>query len=152
MIHPQSYVHSIIRFKNGLIKMILYNADMKIPISNIIYNNKNYFFNKSIIDSKILNNLNFEKVNTRNFPSIKLIKKCLNSGHSAPIIINASNEVLVSLFLKGKISFLDIVSTINMIFKDKDFNKYAKRKPNSVKDIETIDDWARLKTRNLCVI
>ena len=39
-----------------------------------------------------------------------------------------------------------------MIFKDKDFNKYAKRKPNSVKDIETIDDWARLKTRNLCVI
>ena len=41
MIHPQSYVHSIIRFKNGLIKMILYNTDMKIPISNILYKNKN---------------------------------------------------------------------------------------------------------------
>ena len=37
MIHPQSYVHSIIRFRNGLIKMILYNTDMKIPISNILY-------------------------------------------------------------------------------------------------------------------
>ena len=41
MIHPQSYVHSIIRFKNGLIKMILYNPDMKIPISNILYKGKN---------------------------------------------------------------------------------------------------------------
>ena len=41
MIHPQSYVHSIIRFKNGLIKMILYNTDMKIPISNTLYESKN---------------------------------------------------------------------------------------------------------------
>ena len=37
VIHPQSYVHSIIRFKSGLIKMILYDADMKIPISNTLY-------------------------------------------------------------------------------------------------------------------
>jgi len=46
MIHPQSYVHSIIRFKNGLIKMILYNADMKIPISNTLYGGKNYVSNE----------------------------------------------------------------------------------------------------------
>ena len=152
MIHPQSYVHSIVRFKNGLIKMILYNTDMKIPISNTIYKNKNSFSNESKIDTKILTNLSFEKVNINKFPSIKLIKKCLNSGYSTPIIINASNEVLVGLFLKGKINFLDIVATINKIFKDKDFNKYAKRKPKSVKEIKTIDSWARLKTTNMCVI
>ena len=152
VIHPQSYVHSIVRFKNGLIKMILYNTDMKIPISNTIYKNKNSFSNESKIDTKILTNLSFEKVNINKFPSIKLIKRCLNSGYSTPIIINASNEVLVGLFLKGKINFLDIVSTINKIFKDKDFNKYAKRKPKSVKEIKTIDSWARLKTTNMCVI
>ena len=152
VIHPQSYVHSIVRFKNGLIKMILYNTDMKIPISNTIYKNKNSFSNESKIDTKILTNLSFEKVNINKFPSIKLIKKCLNSGYSTPIIINASNEVLVGLFLKGKINFLDIVATINKIFKDKDFNKYAKKKPKSVKDIKIIDDWARLKTINMCVI
>jgi len=152
VIHPQSYVHSIVRFKNGLIKMILYNTDMKIPISNTIYKNKNSFSNESKIDTKILTNLSFEKVNIKRFPSIKLIKKCLNSGYSTPIIINASNEVLVSLFLKGKINFLDIVATINKIFKDKDFNKYAKKKPKSVKEIKTIDSWARLKTTNMCVI
>ena len=152
VIHPQSYVHSIVRFKNGLIKMILYNTDMKIPISNTIYKNKNSFSNNSKIDTKILTNLSFEKVNINKFPSIKLIKKCLNSGYSTPIIINASNEVLVGLFLKGKINFLDIVATISKIFKDKDFNKYAKRKPKSVKEIKTIDNWARLKTTNMCVI
>ena len=152
VIHPQSYVHSIVRFKNGLIKMILYNTDMKIPISNTMYKNKNSFSNESKIDTKILTNLSFEKVNINKFPSIKLIKKCLNSGYSTPIIINASNEVLVGLFLKGKINFLDIVATINKIFKDKDFNKYAKRKPKSVKEIKTIDSWARLKTTNMCVI
>ena len=152
VIHPQSYVHSIVRFKNGLIKMILYNTDMKIPISNTIYKNKNSFSNQSKIDTKILTNLSFEKVNIKKFPSIKLIKKCLNSGYSTPIIINASNEVLVGLFLKGKINFLDIVATINKIFKDKDFNKYAKKKPKSVKEIKIIDSWARLKTTNMCVI
>ena len=152
VIHPQSYVHSIIRFKNGLIKMILYNTDMKIPISNTIYQKENSFSNKSKIDIKILNKLNFEKVDIKKFPSIKLIKKCLNFGYSTPIIVNASNEVLVDLFLKRKINFLDIVATINKIFKDNDFNKYAKRKPKTVEEIKIIDDWARLKTMDMCVI
>ena len=152
LIHPQSYVHSIVRFKNGLIKMILYNTDMKIPISNTIYQKNNSFSNKSKIDSKILNKLSFEKVILKKFPSIKLIKKCFKMGYSTPIIINASNEVLVSLFLKQKISFLDIVKTINKILKDKEFNKYAKKKPKTVKDVKLIDKWARLKTTNMCVI
>ena len=152
VIHPQSYVHSIIRFKNGLIKMILYNTDMKIPLSNTIYQNENSFSYKSKIDTKILNKLNFEKVNINKFPSIKLIKKCLNFDYSTPIIINASNEVLVDLFLREKINFLDIVAIINKIFKDKDFSKYARRKPKTVKEIKIIDNWARLKTTNMCVI
>ena len=152
MIHPQSYVHSIIRFKNGLIKMILYNADMKIPISNILYGKKNRLLNISKIKSKVLNKLSFKEVNVKKFPSIKLIKKCLNSGFSAPIIVNASNEVLVSLFLKEKIGFLDIVKTINKVFKDKEFKKYANSKAKSINDIKIIDNWARLKTNDMCVI
>jgi len=152
MIHPQSYVHSIVRFKNGLIKMILYNTDMKIPISNTIYQNKNSFLEISNLSIKLLNKLNFEKVNTNKFPSVKLLNKCLTAGYSAPIIINASNEVLVGLFLNRKIGFLDIVKTLSRIFKDRDFKKYAKMKPKSLKEIKIIDNWARLKTTNMCVI
>jgi len=151
MIHPQSYVHSIIRFRNGLIKMILYNTDMKIPISNTLYPKKNKFIKEKKISIKILNKMNFQLVDTRKFPSVNFIPKCLNLGPSTPAIVNASNEVLVSLFLKGKIGFLDIVGTINKIFKDKEFKKYAKKKPNSVKEIKIIDNWARLKTINMCV-
>ena len=151
MIHPQSYVHSIIRLKNGLIKMILYDTDMKIPISNTLYGEKNSLFNKSKIETKILNKLSFKEVDKKKFPSIKLINKFLKSGYSTPIIVNASNEILVGLFLKGKIGFLDIVKTINRIFKDKDFKKYAKKKAKSVEDIKITDNWARLKTLNMCV-
>ena len=151
MIHPQSYVHSIIRFKNGLIKMILYNTDMKIPISNTLYGKKNYVSNIKKINTKTLNKMSFHKINTKRFPSIKLIQKCLKFGLLTPTIVNASNEVLVNMFLAKKIGFLDIVETINKIFKDKDFKKYAKRNPSSLKQIKMADDWARLKTINMCV-
>jgi 1-deoxy-D-xylulose-5-phosphate reductoisomerase len=153
MIHPQSYVHSIIRFRNGLTKMILYNADMKIPISNILCQSKNNPPKNSNINIiKKFNNISFQEVDSLKFPSIKLIKKCFTYGFSTPIIINAANEILVDLFLKGKIGFLDIVKTINKILKDKDFKKYAKRKPSSLKDIKITDKWARLKTKTMCVI
>jgi len=151
MIHPQSYVHSIIRFKNGLIKMILYNTDMKIPISNTLYGKKNFVSNVKKIDVKTLNKMSFQNVDPQRFPSIKLIKTCLENGLLTPTILNASNEVLVNLFLKRKIGFLDIVKTINRIIKDKEFKKYAQKKPNSIKDIKITDNWARLKTASMCV-
>jgi len=151
VIHPQSYVHSIIRFKNGLIKMILYNADMKIPISNTLYEKGNNFLNIKKINTTIFNKNSFYNVNKKRFPSINLINKILNSGPSTATIVNASNEVLVDLFLRNKIGFLDIVKTINKIFKDKEFKKYAKRKVKSVKDIKLVDNWARLKTVAICV-
>ena len=151
VIHPQSYVHSIIRFKNGLIKMVLHNTDMKIPITNTLYGKESHVYNVKRINTKILNNMSFKNVDKKRFPSVKLINRCLNSGQQTPTIINASNEVLVNLFLNGKIDFFDIVKTIERIFKDKEFKKYAQKKPKSVKDVKIIDKWARLKTINMCV-
>ena len=131
--------------------MIMYNTDMKIPISNILYGQKNYLPTIKKINVKVLNKLSFQEVNGKIFPSVKLIEKCLNLGFLAPTIINASNEVLVSQFLRKKIGFLDIVENINKIIKDKDFKKYARRKPVSIKDVKIVDNWARLKTMTMCV-
>ena len=103
------------------------------------------------VDTKILSKLSFQNVNVRLFPSIKLIDKCVNLGFLAPTIVNASNEVLVGLFLQKKIKFLDIVRIISKIFRDKDFKKYARRKPETIKDIQIADNWARLKTLAMCV-
>ena len=72
-------------------------------------------------------------------------------GLSTPTIVNASNEVLVNLFLKGKVDFLEIVEKINRILRDKEFKKHARRKPESIKDIIIADNWARLKTLSMCV-
>ena len=151
VIHPQSYVHSIIRYRSGLIKMILYNADMKIPISNILNGKKNNAKYVKNINIHKLSKLSFQKVNSNQFPSVNLIEKSLKYGLLTPTIINAANEVLVDLFLSNKIGFLDIVNTINKIFKDKDFRKYARRIPATINDIKTADNWARLKTNSICV-
>ena len=114
-------------------------------------NQVNNFFQVKKIDAEILNKLTFENVNKKKFPSINLINKCLTLGALAPTIVNASNEVLVNLFLSKKIRFLDIVKTIEKIISDKDFKKYATRKPISIKDIKISDNWARLKTLVMCV-
>tara|TARA_E500000331_G_scaffold356924_1_gene416788 strand:+ start:691 stop:1857 length:1167 start_codon:yes stop_codon:yes gene_type:complete len=151
IIHPQSYIHSIVRFKNGLTKMILYETDMRIPISNTLFGVRNNVYKNDEIKIDKLNNISFHKVDTKKFPSILLIDKCLNMGPSASTIVNACNEVLVNLFLEGKITFLDIVKKINKIFKDKDFKKYARRKPQTIKEVKIIDNWARLKTNSMCV-
>ena len=124
---------------------------MKIPISNILYGAKNNILNIKKIDIKTLNNLSFQKVSAKKFPSINLIKRSLKFNSSIPTIMNASNEVLVDMFLNKKIGFLDIVRIVGKIFKDEDFNKYATRKLSSINDIKIIDKWARLKTISMCV-
>ena len=151
LIHPQSYVHSIICFKNGLTKMILHNPDMKIPISNIINGCDNKYFNVKKINSKTLNKLNFYEVDKKRFPSVNLISKCLNTGSLAATILNASNEELVSMYLKKKLKFTDIVRNLHKILKHKNFVKYAKKRAKNIKDIYMIDKWARLKIRSMSV-
>ena len=74
---------------------------------------------------------------------IKLIPK-LNAHVSAPIIINASNEILIDLFLKNKISFSSISDYVSRVLKDKNYKKYAIYKANNLNRINTIDNWARL--------
>ena len=143
LIHPQSYVHAIIRYKNGLIKMLLHETDMRIPISNTIFGNKTKYTNMKKLDSSVLNKLNFYEVDKKRYPSINLIKKCTKNRTSAPIILNASNEILVSSFLQKRIKFTDITRILMKIIRHQDFEKYAKKKTNSLEDIYRVDEWAR---------
>ena len=69
----------------------------------------------------------------------------------ANLIIASVLVLAIGQFLNKKIGFLNIVQTIDKIFKDKDFKKYARKKPVSIKDIQITDNWARLKTFAMCV-
>ena len=62
---------------------------------------------------------------------------------STPIIINAANEILVDQFLQKNIAFLSISSVIFKILNDRNYKKYAIKKPKNIKEIIKIDEWAR---------
>ena len=147
LIHPESLVHAIIHLKNGLIKFIYHDTSMIIPISNAIFDNKldisTVYEKKNNL--KVINNLTFKKVNSNNFPIIKLKEK-INMFPSSSIIFNAVNEVLVDQFLKKKVSFLSISKTILGILKDSNYKKYAILEPININQIINIDRWARETT------
>ena len=148
IIHPQSLIHAIVLFKNGQTKFLYHETDMSIPIANAIYENRvniNSLIKTKNNLMKNLNTLKFEKVDKKRFPIVTLLsqKVCKNSG---PIILNASNEILVDNFIKNKIRFNSIYSCLKRVFKDRDFKKYAVKKNPNIEDIYKIDNWARSKT------
>ena len=148
LIHPNSLVHAIIQFKNGLSKLLFHDTNMIIPISNAIFENKinikELYIPKTNFKNKEIN-LVFKKVNSKTFPIIKLKNK-INKYPSTGIIINAVNEVMVDKFLKKKVSFLTINKSIFRIMRDRNYIKYAVKDPKSLNEILNIDLWARNKT------
>ena len=145
IIHPNSLVHAILDLKNGLKKFIFHETSMKIPLANAIFDGKLDIENFYKRKPSIFENLIFKKVNSKIFPAIKLKKK-MNLYPSTPIIINASNEVLVDQFLRKKIRFMDIIRILMNIMRDGNFVKFAVKKPKSIKEIYQIDEWARITT------
>ena len=103
--HPSSYVHALVKFSNGLIKIIAHDTTMKIPIFNTIFtDDKNKIFSKKI-DIKKLNTLNLRKVDIKHFPSIKIIKKMPEKISLYESVIVSVNDRLVNLFLLKKIKY-----------------------------------------------
>ena len=148
LIHPNSLVHAIIHLKNGLIKFLYHDTSMIIPLANAIFEGNLDIekFYKKKNKNEIFENLIFKKVNKKIFPVIKL-KNRLNEYPSTPIIINAANEMLVSEFLKKKMPFLNIYKHIFSIMRDRNYRKYAIKKPLNIKQILKIDSWVKTVIR-----
>ena len=150
IIHPNSLVHAIIKFKNGLNKFIYHETSMIIPLSNAIFDGDlkiiDFYKKKKKYKKKFpFKNLFFKEVDPRIFPSI-LLKDRANEYFSTSIIINAANEILVDQFLSKKIPFLSIYKIIMSILKDRNYKKYAIRRPKNINEIIEIDRWTRNKT------
>ncbi len=152
LIHPNSLVHAIVQFKNGLTKLLFHDTDMTIPIANAIFDdqiNINDFYNHKIKFQKQKKlDLVFQKVNKKTFPIIKLKDK-VNQFPSSGIIINAVNEIMVDQFLRKKVPFLAINKFIFEILKDSNYLKFAVKQPNSLNEILLIDNWAKKTTLKL---
>ena len=144
LIHPESLVHAIVKLKNGLTKFIYHDTSMIIPLANAIFE-KNLEIDNFLKDDKTIRNLTFKLPDKKKFPVIKNLNK-FNEFPSTPIIVNASNELLVDQFLRKKVPFLAIPIIIDKILRDRNYRKYAIRKPKDLEQINEINLWAKTKT------
>ncbi len=151
LIHPKSYIHSIVKLINGQIKILAHDTNMKIPIFNSIYQkqSKKLFTNK--INVNLLNNLELRDINKNKFPSIKILKSISNNNTLYETVLISANDELVDLYIKNKIRFLDINKILVKILKLKKYSIMNRKKPKKISDIINLSEEVRLKTRNLCI-
>jgi len=133
ILHRESIVHSMVEFIDGSIIAHLGEADMKIPIAYALGYPKRTN-SSSKLDLHTLSSLNFTKMNYERFPLLKLAFKIGLSGGVLPCVMNAANEAAVELFLKEKISFLDIET---IVFDT--VNNYKNISNPSIDDIIRVD-------------
>ena len=145
LVHPKSYIHAIVKFKNGLIKIIAHDTTMKIPIFNTLYFNTNKTINTSDLNLGTLNNLNLIKIDSRRYPMIKLLNLLTEKHTLYDTIVVSANDVLVELFLQKKIKFTEINSKLFKYIKDKEFLKYRNIYPENLNDILDLNKYVRLK-------
>ena len=135
IIHPQSLVHALIEFKNGLSSMLYHYNDMKIPIINCLYNNYSHYHNSNQQFSSP-NNLTFIEAKSKNIPSLKILKFKNILNENGFILINALNEVLVQRFLENKITFADITNKLLVILNANIVKNYLKN--NQIRHINDV--------------
>ena len=143
IIHPQSLIHAIVEFKNGLSSMLYHYNDMKIPIANSLYNNLYKYKN---INEKFLflNKLTFNDVNLNKNPSFKILKYKNILNENGFVLINALNEILVQRFLQNKITFTDITSKLLYILNSNLVKNYLKNhKIRHINDVFKIYNFSR---------
>ena len=145
VVHPQSYIHAIVQFNNGMIKIVAHETTMEIPIFNSLYDNGIYFKNSKNFQIEKLNNLNFKKINIKKFPSLKILKYLPQKISLFETVIVSANDTLVNLYLNGKIKYNDIIYKLLKIISLNEFVKLKKISPKSVSEIINLDKYVRLK-------
>ena len=132
LVHTASYVHAIIKFKDGMIKIVAHDTDMRIPIFNSLHDNQTRVIKTDKINIRKLNFLNFKKVDTNKFPSINIIKRLKNRESLLETIIVLANDELVNLFLLKKLNFTDISSILQKLINMKVFRNLDQSKLGDV--------------------
>ena len=112
VVQPQSIIHSMVEFDDGAVIAQLGTPDMKLPIQYALYYPQRRYLPGDRLDFWKLSQITFEKPDTETFRGLTLAYRALREGGSMPTVYNAANEKAVSLFLDGKIRYLDITDII----------------------------------------
>ena len=147
IIHPQSFVHAIIKFNDGMIKIIAHETTMDIPIYNTIYDKKKYSLSKYKFDFNKLNELNFLYVDKKKFPATNIIKKLPKNNSLYETVLVTANDEFVKLFLRKKINYTDIFKkTLNIINRN-EFIRLKKILPRNFSDVINTSEKVRNRIR-----
>ena len=117
VIHPQSIVHSMVEYSDGSIIAQISKPDMRLPIQYALFYPERRMLDSADIDFGSSVFLQFDPMDNSKFPSVGLARDSLNSGGTAPITLNAANEIAVDAFLKHKIRFTDIYNIVEETMK-----------------------------------
>ena len=148
LVHPKSYVHAIIKFKNGLTKIVVHDTNMKIPVANSLYSSSR-FINSKKLDFKILNNMNFKEIDQNRFPVTKILNILPEKSSLFENVLVLSNDKLVEFFLNKKIKFTDIQKILFKLINLKEFKKLKSKKPKNIKEIFNLDKIVNTKINKI---
>ena len=114
LVHPQSYIHSLVQYDDGSMIAQLSNHDMRIPIHFALNYPNRARSSLPRINLVKIGQLTFKKLDTKKFPSIDLCYKAIEQGGTLPVVLNAANEVAVSAFLNRRLSFGNIIKVVSL--------------------------------------
>jgi 1-deoxy-D-xylulose-5-phosphate reductoisomerase len=144
VIHPQSVVHSMVRYHDGSIIAQLGIPDMRIPIAYALTFPNRLKGSWPALDLTQHGELNFLPVEKRRFPALSLAYEALREGGTMPAVLNGANEIAVAAFLEGRIGFREIHRIIS-----KTMSKHSNRLAREIGEILEVDRWARQHASSL---
>ncbi len=144
VIHLESIIHSMVEYNDNSVIAQLGTSDMTIPISYALSYPQRFKTNKGRLNLAEIGRLNFRELDFERYPCVKMAYDALKSGHTMPLVYNASNEVAVREFLCGNIDFLDIEKVISIMMKN-----HTVIKDLGIDDILRLDQEVKIKTEEV---
>ena len=138
LIHPSSFVHAIIVFKENIIKFLAHETDMSIPISSALNLHNKFDKKKNYNLISKLNNLKFKKPSSKQFPLLSIIDMIPENSTFFETILITINDNLVNKYLNNHINYKSIHLNILKLLKTPFFVKFYKLKPKNIYDIKSV--------------
>lgn len=138
VVHPQSIIHSLVRFADGSVLAQLGQPDMRIPIAYTLGWPRRLAAGTPRLDMTTCRDLTFEPPDVIRFPALELARAALRTGRGSPTILNAANEIAVEAFLAGRIGFLDIAAVAQATLE-----RAVLRRPGNLQEVAELDEEAR---------
>lgn len=142
VVHPQSIIHSMVQFDDGVVMAQMGVPDMRLPIIYALDYPNRYPNKVSKLNFDQMAALTFEKPDMNRFPCLGLAVEAIKQGGIMPTVLNAANEVLVDAYLKDKIGFYDISSGV-----EKALFHYENIIKPTLEDIVNVDNDVRKMVR-----